>query len=73
MAGGGPKAGWLIWIVMLVLVVALVIDRWVQYKWEHNFWRSYAHYYYCDSAHQAPDKCAALSNHVPPPDPPPTY
>jgi hypothetical protein len=73
MAGWKPKAGWLIWIVLVLLIAVLVWDKWQTYKWEHNFWRSYAHYYYCDSIHKDDAKCAALSNHVPPPPPPPQW
>jgi hypothetical protein len=72
-----PKAGWAIWLALiggLLLVVAVFgLERWRSYKWEQKFWRSYAHYYYCDSAHRDDATCEALSNHVPPPDPPPKY
>lgn len=69
-----PKAGWGIWIaalVLLILIAVLGVDRWFQYKWEHSFWRSYAHYYYCDSIHYNEAQCQAMSNHIPPPPPPP--
>jgi hypothetical protein len=69
-----PKTNVWVWIILGVLFVAVVclgIERWRDYKWEHAFWRSYAHYYYCDSIHYSEVQCQALSNHIPPPPPPP--
>jgi hypothetical protein len=77
--------GWVKWwlglltaVLILVAVVSVICaySFWTykkdMYAWNKQMHRWAAHYYYCDSVHKDPAKCAQWSDHIPPPPPPPT-
>ena len=84
--GAATVPGWVkTWFLilggaLLLTVIALII-LWVKavsykndmYAWNKQMHRWAAHYYYCDSVHKDPAKCAQWSDHIPPPPPPPVY
>ncbi|MFL5552057.1 MAG: hypothetical protein ACJ79B_01970 [Gemmatimonadaceae bacterium] len=54
-----------------ILIYVLWTDKHEMYLWNKQMHRWAAHYYYCDSAHKDDAKCAAWSDHISVPPPPP--
>ncbi|MFL5486145.1 MAG: hypothetical protein ACJ793_10940 [Gemmatimonadaceae bacterium] len=76
--------GWVrvwLWVLSLLLAATMIAggifiyllwtDKHEMYLWNKQMHRWAAHYYYCDSAHKDDAKCAAWSDHISVPPPPP--
>ncbi len=81
MAPSGGTTPWWAWlsVVEAIAIAGLILWNVSQqtrisdaYANHRKLWNSYAHYYWCDEpTHIDAGKCAALSTHISPPEPPP--